>query len=45
MVTDIYYLGEVLTRKYGLLRTSYTIFLVGIILTALSFGIALLYKS
>ena len=45
MVTDIYYLGEVLTRKYRLLRTSYTIFLVGIILTALSFGIALLYKS
>ena len=45
MVTDIYYLGEVLNRKYGLLRTSYTIFLVGIILTALSFGIALLYKS
>ncbi len=45
MVTDIYYLGEVLTRKYRLLRSSYTIFLVGIILTALSFGIALLYKS
>jgi len=45
MVTDIYYLGEVLTRKYNLLRTSYTIFMVGLILTALSFGIALLYKS
>ena len=45
MVTDIYYLGEVLTRKYALLRTSYTIFMVGLILTALSFGIALLYKS
>jgi len=45
MVTDIYYLGEVLTRKYRLLRTSYTIFMVGLILTALSFGIALLYKS
>ncbi|GAA3918740.1 Pycsar system effector family protein [Hymenobacter algoricola] len=45
MVTDIYYLGDVLTRKYRLLRTSYTIFMVGLILTALSFGIALLYKS
>ncbi|MBF9142578.1 Pycsar system effector family protein [Hymenobacter properus] len=44
MVTDVYYLGEVLTRKYRLLRTSYTIFMVGLILTALSFGIALLYK-
>lgn len=45
MVTDVYYLGEVLSRKYNLLRTSYTIFMVGLILTALSFGIALLYKS
>jgi len=45
MITDVYYLGEVLARKYGLLRTSYTIFMVGLILTALSFAIALLYKS
>ncbi|UOQ53595.1 Pycsar system effector family protein [Hymenobacter cellulosivorans] len=45
MVTDIYYLGEVLSRKYRLLRISYTIFMVGLILTALSFGIVLLYKS
>jgi hypothetical protein len=35
----------VLARKYKLLRASYTIFMIGIILTALSFGIALLYKS
>jgi hypothetical protein len=41
----VYYLGEVLSRKYRLLRTSYTIFMVGLILTALSFAIALLYKS
>jgi predicted metal-dependent HD superfamily phosphohydrolase len=45
MVTDVYYLGEVLARKYGLLRTSYTVFMVGLILTVLSFGIVLLYKS
>ena len=44
MVTDVYYLGEVLARKYALLRVSYTIFMVGLILTALSFGITLLYK-
>ena len=44
MVTDVYYLGEVLSRKYGLLRNSYTIFMVGLILTVLSFGIVLLYK-
>ncbi|WP_310394554.1 Pycsar system effector family protein [Hymenobacter sp.] len=45
MVTDVYYLGEVLSRKYNLLRTSYTVFMVGLILTVLSFGIVLLYKS
>ena len=45
MVTDVYYLGEVLARKYGLLRTSYSVFMVGLILTVLSFVIVLLYKS
>ena len=45
MVTDVYYLGEVLARKYSLLRSSYSIFMVGLILTVLSFGIVLLYKS
>ncbi|GAC1373026.1 MAG: hypothetical protein NVSMB30_14610 [Hymenobacter sp.] len=45
MITDVYYLGEVLARKYTLLRVSYTIFMVGLILTALSFAIVLLYKS
>jgi predicted metal-dependent HD superfamily phosphohydrolase len=45
MITDVYYLGEVLDRKYGLLRRSYTIFMVGLILTVLSFCIVLLYKS
>ena len=45
MITDIYYLGEVLARKYRLLRVSYTIFMVGLILTALTFIIVLLYKA
>ena len=45
MMTDVYYLGAVLERKYRLLRTSYTIFMVGLILTVLSFGIVLLYKG
>jgi predicted metal-dependent HD superfamily phosphohydrolase len=45
MVTDIYYLGEVLARKYRLLRVSYTIFMVGLILTALAFSIVMLYKA
>ncbi|MBF9236309.1 HD domain-containing protein [Hymenobacter sp. BT683] len=45
MVTDVYYLGEVLSRKYNLLRTSYSVFMVGLILTVLSFIIVLMYKS
>ncbi|UYZ62677.1 Pycsar system effector family protein [Hymenobacter weizhouensis] len=45
MITDIYYLGDVLAKKYRLLRISYTIFMVGLILVAFSFAIVLLYKS
>ncbi len=41
MITDIYYLGDVLSKKYRLLRISYTIFMIGIILTVLSFVIAI----
>ncbi|MDX5422650.1 MAG: DUF5706 domain-containing protein [Hymenobacteraceae bacterium] len=40
MITDIYYLGEVLSRKYKILRISYTIFMVGLVLTVVAFGIA-----
>jgi predicted metal-dependent HD superfamily phosphohydrolase len=41
MIIDIYYLGEVLSKKYRLLRISYTIFMIGLILTVLSFVIAI----
>ncbi|MFB9863443.1 Pycsar system effector family protein [Rufibacter immobilis] len=41
MITDIYYLGDVLKNKYRLLRISYTIFMIGIILTVVSFVIAI----
>ncbi|MBK0403380.1 metal-dependent phosphohydrolase [Adhaeribacter sp. BT258] len=44
MITDIYYLGEVLKKKYSLLRVSYTIFMFGLILTVLSFIVAMVYK-
>ncbi|MGV3586530.1 MAG: Pycsar system effector family protein [Adhaeribacter sp.] len=40
MIIDIYYLGEVLSKKYRLLRISYTIFMIGLILTVLSFVVA-----
>lgn len=41
MITDIYYLGDVLAKKYRLLRISYTIFMIGLILTVISFAIAI----
>ncbi len=41
MITDIYYLGVVLERKYKILRISYTIFMVGLVLTVLGFIIAM----
>jgi predicted metal-dependent HD superfamily phosphohydrolase len=37
MIVDIYYLGHVLTRKYALLRASYMVFLLGFVLSVLSF--------
>lgn len=40
MITDIYYLGEVLSRKYKILRISYTIFMVGLVLTVVGFAVA-----
>jgi hypothetical protein len=42
MIKDIYFLGVVLARKYRYLRISYTIFMYGLILTVIGFGIAVL---
>ena len=40
---DLYYLGKVLQQKYRLLRWTYTIFIIGIILSVVAFTIALKY--
>lgn len=45
MATDIYYLGDVLSKKYRLLKISYTVFMIGIILVVFSFVISVLYKG
>lgn len=46
MIKDIYYLGQVLGEKYKLLRLSYTIFMYGITLSAILFGLYVwLYPS
>lgn len=39
MIKDFYYLGQVLGTKYKLLRICYTIFMYGIVLSAILFGI------
>lgn len=40
LTKDLYFLGKVLDRKYRLLRITYTVFMVGIIVSLISFGIA-----
>lgn len=40
LAKDLYYLGKVLERKYRLLRLTYTIFMIGIIVSVISFFFA-----
>lgn len=40
LTKDLYYLGVVLERKYKLLRITYTVFLLGIIISVMSFIVA-----
>ncbi|TXE09730.1 HD domain-containing protein [Seonamhaeicola algicola] len=41
LTKDLYFLGKVLERKYRILRITYTIFMIGMIVSVLSFGVAL----
>lgn len=43
LIRDIYTLGTVLGRKYKLLRIAYNIFMIGIIVSVLAFGIAVFF--
>jgi len=40
LIRDLYYLGKVLNRKYNLLRITYNIFMVGILVSVAAFVIA-----
>ncbi len=42
MMMDIYFLGVVLAKKYRYLRIAYTVFMVGLIIAVIAFGIAAL---
>lgn len=41
LTKDLYFLGVVLDRKYKLLRWTYTVFMIGIILSVIAFFVAL----
>jgi HD superfamily phosphodiesterase len=45
LVKDIYHLGVVVARKYRLIRLAYNIFMIGIIVSVLAFGIAVFFGS
>jgi predicted metal-dependent HD superfamily phosphohydrolase len=40
LTKDLYFLGKVLERKYRILRVTYNIFMVGMIVTVIAFGVA-----
>lgn len=40
MKKDLYFLGLVLNRKYNLLRTTYTVFIIGIVVSVFAYGIS-----
>ncbi len=44
LVDDIYYLGKVLGRKYKLVRIAYSVFMVGIIISAVAFILAISFN-
>ncbi|WP_343488049.1 Pycsar system effector family protein [Allomuricauda sp. d1] len=43
LAKDLYFLGLVLNRKYSILRWTYTIFMIGMIISVIAFGIAFKY--
>lgn len=45
LTKDLYFLGLVLNRKYNLLRTTYTVFMIGIIVSVIAFAVAFYMQS
>lgn len=45
LTKDLYFLGLVLNRKYNLLRSTYTVFMIGIIVSVLAFGVAFYFAD
>ena len=45
LTKDLYFLGLVLNRKYNLLRTTYTVFMLGIVISVIAFAVAFYLQS
>lgn len=45
LTKDLYFLGLVLNRKYNLLRTTYTVFMLGLVISVLAFTISFLLSG
>jgi len=45
LVDDIYYLGLVLGRKYRLVRIAYSVFMVGLVVSAFAFIVAIIFNK
>ena len=45
MKKDLYFLGLVLNKKYKILRLTYSVFMIGIIVSVIAFAIAFKYAS
>ena len=44
LTKDLYFLGLVLNRKYKILRLTYTVFMIGIIVSVIAFAMSFLYQ-
>lgn len=44
LTKDLYFLGKVLNRKYRILRITYTVFMVGMIVSIIAFALAFKYR-
>ena len=45
MTKDLYFLGLVLNKKYKILRITYTVFMIGIIVSVLAFAISFQFQG
>ena len=45
MKKDLYFLGLVLDRKYKILRLTYSVFMIGIIVSVIAFAVAFQYSG